>query len=244
LEQFAATAEALRPAGYRPLRARPYTTPNGVLAAAVWTRDNLPWVFKSGLSPEELQAENERQAGAGFVPADVAAWQAGSPQRLTLGLWAQTGEDPKKFEIYAAVPQAEQQERYKDCRQRGFRPLQKHAFLASDDELYHSYVWNKHNRAYYGGAGGRAFYEKQLKPDRLQIEVGLSHNLRDGRREVWYYGIWEITSKRQSEERHGLPPDEHLKQCRQLAAEGKRPVAIGVLFVSPDQPWLTASVWH
>jgi hypothetical protein len=244
LEQFAPAIEALRQAGYRPLRARPYATPEGVLMAAVWTRDEVPWVFKSDLSPDELQAENQRQAGEGFVPADVAAWQTGTDLRLTLGLWARTGEDPKKFEIYAAAPHAEQQERYEDCRQRGLRPLQRHAFLGSDDELYHSFLWNRHGRAFYSGTGHRTFYEKQILPNRLQVDVGLRNHLSGGRRDVWYYGVWEITTKRQSAELHGLTPQEHLEQCRKLAAQGKRPVAIGVLFVSPEQPWMAASVWH
>jgi hypothetical protein len=59
-----------------------------------------------------------------------------------------------------------------------------------------------------------------------------------------YQGIWEITTKRHSEERHGLSPEEHLAECRKLAAAGKRPVALGVVFISDDKPWITASVWH
>jgi hypothetical protein len=197
-----------------------------------------------GLSPQELEAENQRQAGEGFVPIDVAAWEGESDRRLALGVWARTGEKPERFEIYAAVPHADHDARYDDCRERGFRPVQKHIFLGSEGQLHHTFIWNKHGRAFYSGTGGRAFYEMQLKPDRFQINVGVRHHLRNGRREVWYYGIWEITAKRRSEELHGLTPEEHLEQCRKLAAEGKRPAAIGVIFVSPDQPWTTVSVWH
>jgi formylglycine-generating enzyme required for sulfatase activity len=43
---------------------------------------------------------------------------------------------------------------------------------------------------------------------------------------------------------HGLSVAEHLKRCRQLTAEGHRPVAIAVVWLSGESGYRTASVWH
>lgn len=244
LETFLEVANAMRASGYRPLRARPYVAEAEVLVAAVWTADRLPWTMSAGLKPEQLAAENQLQAEAGLVPVDVAAWQLPGEAPRAIAVWARTGAKPADFEIYAAVPHAEQTARYEGCIQRGLRPLQRQNFLGVDGQSYHSFLFNRHQRAYYLARGSRSSYDKSMQPDRFQIDTGLSQRLHSGQLEAEYSGIWEVTTKRQSIESHGLPPAEHLKQCRTFVAEGRRPVAIGVSFTAPDQAWVTSSVWH
>src|SRR5208337_370196 len=59
LDDFLAVAEALRSAGYRPIRFRPYSTTsdppastNRLLVAAVWTRDGQEWQLAHGLTEQ------------------------------------------------------------------------------------------------------------------------------------------------------------------------------------------------
>ncbi len=55
LDEFLATAEALRVSGYRPVRFRPYADGQVVRVAAVWTRDGRNWRDASGLTAEEVR---------------------------------------------------------------------------------------------------------------------------------------------------------------------------------------------
>jgi serine/threonine protein kinase/formylglycine-generating enzyme required for sulfatase activity/tetratricopeptide (TPR) repeat protein len=59
-----------------------------------------------------------------------------------------------------------------------------------------------------------------------------------------YSAVWHDSIQHNSEQSHGLAPGEHLEQCRTLAAQGYRPVAISVAETTAGQPLATASVWH
>src|SRR5262249_19228151 len=43
---------------------------------------------------------------------------------------------------------------------------------------------------------------------------------------------------------YGLDPAAHLQKCRELTAQGYRPVSWSVARTTPDGPLMTASVWH
>ena len=64
----AATAEALRPSGYRPIRFRPYADGAVVRVAAVWTRDGRKWRIGVGARPPNRSAGRTRRTGRQIVP--------------------------------------------------------------------------------------------------------------------------------------------------------------------------------
>src|SRR5262249_59047438 len=43
---------------------------------------------------------------------------------------------------------------------------------------------------------------------------------------------------------YGLDPAAHLQKCRELTAQGYRPVSLSLARVTPEGPLVTASVWH
>lgn len=239
---FIDTADRLGKAGYRPIRARPYLVRGDVLIAGVWWRDEHPWKFEHGLLPAEIAETDHRYRQQGYVPVDVAG--CATERGFCLALWAQTGEDVAKFEMYAAVPHAEHGAKYDEVKGRGFRPLLRHSFFGVDGQQHHSMIWNKHGRAYYIANGTQDYYYHLMKPDRFQIDTGLSQWRQDGAMVPLYSAVFEVTTKRQSQQSHGLPPAEHLEECREIAKSGRRPVAIAVIYISDDRPWATASVWH
>ena len=59
-----------------------------------------------------------------------------------------------------------------------------------------------------------------------------------------YAAVWQVSAEFEAKKLHGLSPKEHLDRCRELLAEGYRPVAISVASIVDDQPPVTASVWH
>src|SRR5262249_50791184 len=92
LDEFLATAEVLRPSGYRPVRFRPYADGAITRVAAVWTRDTRSWRLASGLTAEALRKQDERA----LVPVDVAGYVttvAGQPAERYAALWAENPGD-------------------------------------------------------------------------------------------------------------------------------------------------------
>ena len=81
LTAFGALARGLAPAGYRPVRVRPYVTPAGVMVAAVWQRDGMAWELLGPVSAADLAARGAELERAGFQAVDVAAWVDPAPDQ-------------------------------------------------------------------------------------------------------------------------------------------------------------------
>jgi formylglycine-generating enzyme required for sulfatase activity len=99
LDEFPATAEALRPSGYRPVRFRPYADVPAVRVAALWTRDGRAWRLGSGLTPEEVRRGDEADRREGFRPVDVAGYVAkggdGKPAERYAALWVEADDEAR-----------------------------------------------------------------------------------------------------------------------------------------------------
>jgi formylglycine-generating enzyme required for sulfatase activity len=59
-----------------------------------------------------------------------------------------------------------------------------------------------------------------------------------------YAAVWHASLAWESAQSHGLVPPAHRTRCRQLAAEGYRPVSLSVAQPRAGRPLVTASVWH
>ncbi len=96
LDEFLATAEALRKSGYRPVRFRPYADGTVTRVAAVWTRDGRNWRLASGLTADEVRNQDEKNRTEKFLPVDVAGYVTtadGQPAERYAALWA---EEPRR----------------------------------------------------------------------------------------------------------------------------------------------------
>ena len=76
LNELPGLLDALRPAGYRPTRVRPYLDADGVRAAVVWTRDGRGWRLASDLGPKEVGPADAKARAAGFEAVDAAGYLA------------------------------------------------------------------------------------------------------------------------------------------------------------------------
>ena len=68
--------------------------------------------------------------------------------------------------------------------------------------------------------------------------------LRKHRLDLEYSAVWRNSATQESAESHGLDPSAHLRRCQELVRARYRPATIAVVEMSPDQPLVTASVWH
>ncbi len=104
LDDALATAEALRPSGYRPVRFRPYADGTAVRVAAAWTRDGRKWQLASGLASGEVYPRDERNRREKFIPVDINGYAGADPQgkpaeRWTV-LWVERGGPDDEDRLY------------------------------------------------------------------------------------------------------------------------------------------------
>jgi serine/threonine protein kinase/formylglycine-generating enzyme required for sulfatase activity len=75
LDRFDGFAQSLRPAGYRPVRVRPFDEGGIIRVAAVWVRDGRDWQVLLGAGPEKVAATDAECRGLGYEPVDIGAYQ-------------------------------------------------------------------------------------------------------------------------------------------------------------------------
>ena len=78
----------------------------------------------------------------------------------------------------------------------------------------------------------------------LRTLPGFRALLDQGHLDRRYSAVWHDSATRVSAETHALDPAANLARCRQLAAEGYRPVSLAVAETVPGLPLVGASVWH
>ena len=145
MDEFLTTAEALRKSGYRPVRFRPHADGQQVRVAAVWTRDGRNWRMGSGLSPEQVRQDDEKNRSAKFLPVDVAGYvetpAEGKSADRYAALWVQkVGDDDARLYVGAtADEEGKVHERLKDEKLTTPRTL--HGLRGSDGRKSYSGVW-------------------------------------------------------------------------------------------------------
>jgi formylglycine-generating enzyme required for sulfatase activity len=270
LEEFAEAARAMWPAGYRPIRVRPYGAP--VHVAAVWTRDGRDWRLTTGRSADEVRRQDERNRRESYLPADVAGYLDGGRERCA-AVWVR-GESGEDFRVCTALSDKERQTQFRSLREAGLQPRAFQCFVAADGTPRYSAVW---------GPGKPLAVNAWQTDEATYLNLGLDHGLpvdvcltptdepvRSARQEllVWlsgaplvglgvraanpplphperaYGGTFAALAQFDAVALPGLAPAEHLARCRELAAQGYRPVAVTEAEFPRQGGRLAASVWH
>ncbi len=168
LDEFVATAEALRKSGYRPVRFRPYADGSSVRVAAVWTRDGRPWRIASGLTTEDIRQQDERNKKERFLPVNVAGYLAagkdGQPADRYAALWVEkTGDDDAR--LYAGIPADEETEVQGRLKEAKLIPRTLHALIGPDGRPRYSGVWGRPPEATVTGQTARDRFEGNFEQD-------------------------------------------------------------------------------
>ncbi len=81
--------------------------------------------------------------------------------------------------------------------------------------------------------------------DPIRDEQAFAEILKAGHPNRRYAAVWNSDAVRfESIPVYGLDPAAHLQKCRELIAQGYRPVSLSVARSTPEGPLVTASVWH
>jgi formylglycine-generating enzyme required for sulfatase activity len=122
LERFAALAEGLKRAGYRPLRLRPYRTRKGVLVAALWRHDGRPCVWQQGVTAEEVRRRNEELGRQGHVPVDVAGYLLPGGEVRYAALWVRRERKEPPTRMLVGLGPGDYRTTWQGLRASGYRP--------------------------------------------------------------------------------------------------------------------------
>jgi serine/threonine protein kinase len=150
LVDFATIVEALRKAGYRPVRFRPYADEQTVRVAAVWTRDGRNWRISSGLTAGEIQDQDDRNRKDRFLVVDVAGYvTAGAgdkPADRYAALWVErTSDDDAR--MYAGTTADEEAEVHDKLKDEKLIPRTRHFVIGSDGNPIYCGVWGRPPRS-------------------------------------------------------------------------------------------------
>jgi serine/threonine protein kinase/formylglycine-generating enzyme required for sulfatase activity len=268
LLEFPKVAESLRPCGYRPLRLRPYHHEGGVQVAAVWSRDSRDWRLSCGLSAAAIDKEKEKNAKEGFEPADVAGYLDGGQERYA-ALWLR-GEAKQETRLCVGAAASLPGKEEKALAEAKLQPLTLQSFVNAEGQLRYCSIWRQGAPA----AENVADLDEETYVDRglgwgLPVDVSLTMRASWARQELqgWLSGspwlglAWRSRNGLAHPERsyagtfaadprwdhiavQGQSPPEHRQQCRKLAEQGYRPVALSVAAFPVPGGLITASVWR
>jgi eukaryotic-like serine/threonine-protein kinase len=146
LDEFVTTAEALRKSGYRPMRSRPYADGHVVRVAAILSRDGRSWRSASGLSPEQIRQQDEKNRNEKFLPVDVAGYMAiekdGKPADRYAALWVEkSGDDDAR--LYVGITAEEQDELQGKFKEAKLIPRTLHATIGTEGRTKYCGVWRR-----------------------------------------------------------------------------------------------------
>jgi serine/threonine protein kinase/formylglycine-generating enzyme required for sulfatase activity len=146
LDEFLTTAEALRKAGYRPVRFRPYADEKVVRVAAVWIRDGRNWQISSGLTADEIRQQDEWKKKGKFLPVDVAGYvTTGAGDRASdryASIWAERTRDDDAL-MYVGLTTAQEIEVESKLRGEGLITRTLHNMTTSDGQKRYCGVWGR-----------------------------------------------------------------------------------------------------
>src|SRR5262249_26479085 len=141
--ELAPLAERLRPAGYRPVRLRPYAAGDVTRTAVLWQRDGRPWRLATGLSEKDFHDRDRQCRQDGVVPADVAAYWDGGRRRLSFSaLWVWEKDAPE-HRVYLGVHQAQHRSTWETWDKQNLHPLTLQATTDPGGVAYYSGVWRR-----------------------------------------------------------------------------------------------------
>jgi formylglycine-generating enzyme required for sulfatase activity/tRNA A-37 threonylcarbamoyl transferase component Bud32 len=176
LERFEALAEGLRPAGYRPVRVRPFRRGKEIAVAAVWTRDVRNWRLALGLKGENVTARVGPWRQDGFVPVDVAAYEPEEgvkDRQRFVTVWAARGDGPDT-RAYFGVPDYQAHGADDAVKAAGYQRAALHVLRGSDGRRYFSSVWTTQPMMWSARWElDEPEYEFLQTPNRVQVEVGM-----------------------------------------------------------------------
>jgi tetratricopeptide (TPR) repeat protein len=89
---------------------------------------------------------------------------------------------------------------------------------------------------------GRIDEDADLDP--IRDEPAFAEIMKASHPDRRYVSVWDSDASFEATPLYGLDPAAHLRKCRELTAQGYRPVSLSLTRSTPEGPLVTASVWR
>ncbi len=229
--------EQYRARGWAMVDVYGYLNERAVVYGALWApaaNSNWPdYRLFLGLSGPQLDKQWEAVRDQGYVPATYQKFLCQDSTLHNVQIWQQLEPKPGEWQFRNYLE--EEYEQYLARTSLSLLPIE--VGLVRDPDLEQQSLAEATSWFSTGGSQGLAGLPWCAVALRTQRRI---EKVLRGR----YTVVSHSVPGYQGAETHGLDPAAHLARCRQLAAEGYRPVAVSVAELEAGQPLATASVWH
>lgn len=230
--------ESLKSWKYRPVRFRPYSTPDGLKVAAIWHRENGDSRLFHG-AEAEIQYRDKELRKQNFWPVDLAGYVADGELRH-VALWSD--EKPANVtdvSLVMSVPDGTLPVEIKTS-----QPYAFHFYWTPSGDCQYDSLWSqpKGRFGYYRGELG-FLRTKQVEDNLTLIDICVNSPRKPTEATPREFGIVlqarnnvRVVEVRQTLEKNRI-------EWKRLAELKHRPMAIGVT-VTPAGTTIAHSVWH
>lgn len=233
--------EALKPRRWRPVRVRPYPTPEGLKVAAIWLPANSEGELFDGTT-EEVEKHDAENRAKGFTAVDLAGYLDANKQVRHILVSAKVKHaegtniditvhqvvDPK-IPVRAPAP--------KSCARQTYQ-----LYYDGEGKLFANIVWRHPKGTYYTFRGSRAQWEQEVarvSETQKLLDVSITAKGKGLNYTATFQGLDGFTAN----EVHGKTLDENLTEWQKLTEAKAHPAGIGVS-VTSDGVYHSVSLWH
>lgn len=187
LSEMEELVQGLRPAGYRPVRLRPYRHQGKVFVAVIWHRDHQPWRLETALAKEALLKRDEEYRKEGFAPMELAGYVADQTEDAKTkeairyaAVWVQSDLNAEESQLLCGLdfPSFTKAIAKFNRQSNRFSPVTLQVLSTkNDDWLYNSIVQIRPERQLWQSVWGatKQHLEIMETPTWTQVDVSLSH---------------------------------------------------------------------
>ena len=237
---FVPLTEALKPRRWRPIRVRPYPTPEGLKVAAIWLYSSVEGQLFDGTT-EEVEKHHTDIHANGFTAVDLAGYVDANKQvRHVLASakvkWETgTNIDITLHKLIDGTP-------FKTPVEKGCATQTRQQYYDAEGKLFNDVVWRHPKGSFYIFRGARADWEKEIvrvSATQKLLDVSILAKGKGNNYTAIFQGFNGFTVT----EIHGKTLDENLIEWQKLADAKAHPAGIGVS-VTSDGIYHSTSVWH
>ncbi len=226
---------------FRPIRFRPYRTPNGLKVAAIWHKSPIESEISHGTQYQIRQREEElRQKG--FFPSDVASYFNETGEEEFTVVWAKTKPAGATDAILVLSHKTGETMEQQTA---AALPVAVHHFWTSKKEPVDSQVRTIPGSPHGHVWGSRGAIQKAIAETKIVcVDISLSSlgNESDLNKLLWA-ATFHPRENVQFVEVHKPNLTGNRSEWRKLADEGYAPVAIGAVSLSTGAT-VSSTIWH
>jgi hypothetical protein len=233
--------EALKPRRWRPIRLRPYSTPEGLKIAAIWLPANSEGQLFDGTT-EEVEKHDAENRAKGFTAVDLAGYLDANKQVRHILVSAKVKHAEGTNIDISAHQIVDGQTPYKAPASKGCAKMTYQIYSDAEGTRFADIVWRHPKGTFYSYRGGRVQWEKEVtRVSEKQMLLDVAIYAAD--KVAGYTASFQGADGFTATEIHGKTLDENLIEWQKLTEAKAHPAGVGVC-VTSDGVYHSVSVWH